>query len=149
MTSTPRRLMASRDGSTAVEFALLAPMLLLLLAGVVDVSRLISQTMQVRAAAQAGADWAQRNGWDAAGVTTAVASATTLPSVAAAPAPSLVRACVSGGQITATSATTCASGAPVGEFVSVGARAPFRGLVPWPGLVLPDTLSATAMVRVR
>lgn len=143
------RLLASRDGSAAVEFALLTPMLLLLLAGLVDVSRLISQTMQVRAAAQAGADWAQRNGWNQTGVQTAVASATTLKSVTATPAPTLVRACVSGGQVTPTTAATCTPGVGPGEFVSVAASAPFKGLVPWPGIVLPETLAATAMVRVR
>lgn len=149
MNSTPRRLIESRDGSTAVEFALLAPMLLLLLAGLIDVSRLISQTMQVRAAAQAGADWAQRYGWNAAGVQSAVASATALSSVVATPAPTQVRACVSGGQLVETTASECAAGVPSGEFVKVAAQAPFQGILPWPGIVLPETLAASAMVRVR
>jgi len=149
MTSMLRRLIESRDGAAGVEFALLAPMLILLFAGLVDVSRLISQTMQVRAAAQAGADWAQRNGWDAAGVQTAVVNATTLKSVTATPAPTLIRACVSAGQITPTTAATCSAGTPPGEFVSVRASAPFKGVVPWPGVVLPSSLAASAMVRVR
>lgn len=149
MTSMLRRLIGSRDGSAGVEFALLAPMLLLLFAGLVDVSRLISQTMQVRAAAQAGADWAQRNGWNAAGVQTAVTSATTLKSITATPAPTLIRACVAAGQITPTTAATCSAGGTPGEFVSVRASAPFKGVVPWPGVVLPSSLGASAMVRVR
>lgn len=149
MTSTLRQLTESRDGSAGVEFALLAPILLLLFAGLVDISRLISQTMQVRAAAQAGADWAQRNGWNAAGVQAAVVNATRLPSVAATPAPTLIRACVAAGQITPTTGGACTAGGAPGEFVSVGATAPFKGVLPWPGVVLPDRLAASAMVRVR
>jgi Flp pilus assembly protein TadG len=153
MPSTPPRLpsqlLASRDGSAAVEFALLAPMLILILVGLADVSQLISQTMQVRAAAQAGADWAQRHGWDQTRVQAAVTTATTLKSVAATPAPTRMRACVSGGQITETTAANCAPGVAAGEFVNVAATAPFKGLLPWPGIVLPKTLSATALVRVQ
>ncbi|MCR5876419.1 pilus assembly protein [Phenylobacterium sp. J426] len=148
MRLTMRPLMQNRDGSAAVEFALLLPMLLLLLAGLVDVSRLISHTMQVRAAAQAGADWAQRNGWDATRIASAVTSATTLQGVSAAPAPARSLGCVVNGKITAQS-TNCANNIAPGQFVTVAARAPFKGVVPWPGRVLPNTLSATATVRVQ
>lgn len=149
MTSTARRLIESRDGSAAVEFALLLPMLLLLLAGLIDVSRLISQTMQVRAAAQAGADWAQRNGWDQAKIAAAVASATTLKDVSATPSPKVDRACVVGGVITATPTGLCAGNVAPGQFATVAAQAPFRSLLPGVGVLLPQSLSATATVRVE
>src|SRR4051812_25655166 len=83
------RLVHDRRGAAAVEFALVAPILLLLLAGLLDGSRFIRQSMRVSAAAQAGADWAQRNGWNLDGINRAVTSATLTPA-AATPAPSLV-----------------------------------------------------------
>lgn len=140
------RLAADRRGAAAVEFALLLPMLALLLAGLFDVSRLISASMQVRAAAQAGADFARTHGWDAAKVETAARSATPLAGVTAAPA--AFQGCASGGGIVPAPGPACAGGAPAGSFVAVAASAPFRPLAPWPEVVLPDEVRARAVVRI-
>jgi Flp pilus assembly protein TadG len=51
-----RRWLMDREGAAAVEAALVMPLLLLLMAGLIDGSRAIVQSMQVSAAAQAGAD---------------------------------------------------------------------------------------------
>ncbi|RAK60712.1 hypothetical protein DJ021_13285 [Phenylobacterium hankyongense] len=143
----PAALQRDRRGAAAVELALLLPVLALTLAGTIDVSRLIAQSLQVKAAAQAGADYAQRRGWDAAAISAAVASATPL-SVAASPAPRVTTACVSGLSIVATTGTSCSGGGAPGTFVTVAAQAPFKALAPWPGFVVPATVSAQAVVRV-
>jgi Flp pilus assembly protein TadG len=143
-----RRLARDERGAAALEFALLTPVLVLLVGGVVDCSRLIAQTLQVAAAAQAGADYAQRRGWDLQGVTTAVSAATPI-AAAASPAPTLLTACVSGGDIVSTTAAACSGGDAPGRFVTVSARAPFSPLFPGVGeLVLPQTVSAQATVRI-
>lgn len=142
------QLLRDRRGATAVEFALLAPVLILLIAGVVDGSRLIVTTMQVKAAAQAGADYARKNGFDASAIQTAVAAGTSLP-VTASPAPSQKSACVSGMTITATAQPTCASGGTAGSFVTVSAQASFSPIMPWPGLTSPSTVSAQSLVRLQ
>lgn len=147
---SPRRntLLRDRRGAAAAEFALILPVLTLLLAGLIDGSRLIVGSMQVKAAAQAGADYAQRRGWDAPAITAAVVNATPL-AVTADPAPSLLTACVSGLSITATTATSCGSGggAP-GRYVTVAAKAPFKALAPWPGFIMPKSVAAQATVRL-
>ncbi|WP_164549761.1 TadE/TadG family type IV pilus assembly protein [Altericroceibacterium xinjiangense] len=142
------RLRADRSGVAAVELALLLPFLVLLLAGLIDYSRLIVTGMQVRSAAQAGADYALLHGWDQDGITQSVMSATTLE-VTANPAPQRLQGCVSGTSIIPTTEPTCPSGAQPGEYVTASATAPFSPLMPWPGLTLSSSLSADAMARVR
>jgi Flp pilus assembly protein TadG len=121
--------------------------LLLMLAGLIDVTRLISHTMQVRAAAQAGADFAQVRGWKPTEIAGAVTAATQL-AVSASPAPVITTACVSGQSIVQTTAAACAAGGPPGRFVTVAAQAPFRPLIPWPTIGVPDTVRAQAVVRI-
>lgn len=140
-------LAADRRGVAAVEFALIAPVLCLLVAGLIDGSRLIVQTMQVKAAAQAGADYARKNGWDAAGISNAVTSATSI-AVTASPAPVQAADCVSGMTI-APGGPTCAGGGTPGNFITVAAQAPFAPIMPWPGLSQPATVSARAIVRLN
>jgi Flp pilus assembly protein TadG len=146
--SAIRRLLREEGGAAAVELALVAPMLAILAAGVIELSRLAITTMQVRAAAQAGADYAARRGWDPQGVAGAVSGATSI-GAAAMPQPSLVSACASNGEIVATTASRCAAGDPPGRFVMVSATAPFASLFPGIGeIVLPRAVSAQATVRI-
>lgn len=145
-----RDLPGDRRGSLAVELALLAPVLLLILAGLVDTSRLVIQSMQVRAAAQAGADYALARQYDAAAIQAAVRDATPLD-VSGSPAPTQTWGCVGPDRAIAASQPrgTCPSGRTAGEFVTVRAQAAFRPLMPWPEIALPAELRAEAMVRVR
>lgn len=141
-----RRLARDTRGVAAVEFALLAPVLLLLMAGLVDGSRLILGEMQINAAAQAGADYALRNGWDPGQIAAAV---TTAGPAATSPTVTLSPGCVVGGTITPVAAgAACASGGAAGRYVTVAASAPFKPVAPWPGLKSPQSLSAQAMVRI-
>src|SRR5690606_33144371 len=56
-------LLRDAQGVAAVEFALVLPLLLLLLAGLTDVSRAILTSLWLKAAAQAGGDYAASRGW--------------------------------------------------------------------------------------
>jgi len=141
-------LLRDRGGSAAVEFALLAPMLVLLAGGAIDLSRLVLQRMQLDAAAQAGADYARTHGWDAAGIQAAAAGATGLAGVSAA-APQLVTACVSGAALAPVASGPCPAGGQPGRFVSVQAQKAFSGLMPGSGAMLPRTITAKAVVRIQ
>jgi len=149
VTARLKELQRDERGASAVEFALLSPVLFLLAAGAIDTCRLIVQTMQVRAAAQAGADFALRRGFDATGVQNAVENATD-PAAITPTGATVTNGCVSGTTITpATPGAACPGGGFAGGYVNVGAQANFTPLVPWPGLPGGKTISAQALVRVQ
>ena len=131
-----------------MEFGLLAPVLCLLAAGAIDTSRLIARTMQVRAAAQAGADYALKKGWDPAGVQQAVAG-TANAGITASPAPTLITRCVQGKVLSAPTGALCAAGGTPGKFANVTAQASFQPLIPLSTLVMPSAVQAQALVRVE
>lgn len=142
-----RRLALDKTGVAAVEFAFVLPILALVLAGLIDFSRLASQRMQVRAAAQAGADSALRYGWDEAAVRQSIIGSTSLPA-SAEPGPRLVFGCLSGAQIVETVAETCPSGAKSGTYVIASAQASFKPFMPWPGIVVPALIQGSAFARI-
>lgn len=143
-----RACLTDRNGASGVEFALLLPTLVLLLMGVFDYGSLAYQTMQVSAAAHAGAGYALHNGWNASAIQSAVTSATPL-TIVATPAPQLATACITNGAMVATNAASCTGGATPGTYVVVNAQAAFTPMVAWNGLLMPMTITAQATVRIQ
>jgi Flp pilus assembly protein TadG len=78
-------LLRATEGSAAMEFGLIAPMLGAILLPVIDIGIGFYQRMQVQDAAQAGAQYAMTHGWNSTAIQNAVRSATTL-SISASPA---------------------------------------------------------------
>ena len=144
----PRHILTDREGAAAVEAALVMPMLLLLLCGLVDGSRVVVQAMQVHSAAQAGAEYARQKGWNPAAIQQAVTQASSL-AVSANPAPQTFRGCATATGVQQTNAATCPGGGRPGDFVRVYARANYTALMPWPGVPLPATLRGDALVRLQ
>lgn len=142
-----RHVALDNRGLAAVEFAFVLPILAILLAGLIDFSRLASQRMQVRAAAQAGADYVLRAGWDEAAVRRSITGSTSLPT-SAEPGPRFVLACLAGTEIIETTAETCTNGTKSGTYVITSARASFKALMPWPGIAVPNTIDGSAFARV-
>lgn len=143
-----RTLLENRSGAAAVEFALLLPMLVLLVIGMVDYAALAYQSMEIYASAHAGADYALKNGWDSAAIQAAVSAATPLAATAS-PAPQQSKACVTGGVLVVTAGSTCPSGGTPGTYVTVSAQTAFAPIVSWSSLVMPSSLSAQAVVRIQ
>lgn len=143
---------ANTDGTSGIEFALILPSLVLLVVGAIDFGQLAWSSMEVNAAAHAGALYALRNDSNAAGyltaIQTAVGAATPL-TVSASPATQIITACVAGGAIVATVQSTCSGGAKPGSYVQVNARATFTPMIQFSQLTQPSTLTAQAMVRVK
>jgi len=142
---TWRRLLRDDDGAAVVEFAFVLPMFLLLVAGLYDGARLINTSLEVHAAAQAGARYAAVHGFDEAGIQNAVSVATSL-GAQASPAPSDFVGCLVGQPIG--QGDKCTGDNPFGEYVTVTAQASFTPLAPWPSAVWPSTLTAQALVRI-
>jgi len=140
--------LAKREDATAVvEFAMVLPVMVFLLSGIVDFGALIVQSMQVSTAAQAGARYAQINGWNATGISSAVTGATNLSGVSATPTPASETACVSGASIVVTSGSTCGATAS-GTYITVSAQAAFTPVTSLWKSVLPAKVSSQAMVRI-
>ncbi len=141
------RFLSDRGGAAAVEFALLAPVLVALLFGTIDLGALAYQSMEVQAAAHAGADYALRSGWNSSAIQTAVTGATSF-TVTANPAPILMLGCITSGALVVANNSTCPSGQAAGNYVTVSARAAFTPILAWSAVGLPATLSAQATVRI-
>jgi Flp pilus assembly protein TadG len=143
-----------------VEFALMAPLLLILLTGVGEIGIAAYQTLQVQAAAEAAALYAVKHPpsspSDSAALTaigTAVTNGTGTTGITASPAPTSFCGCPAAGGVVsqATDCTTVCSldsKAP-GQYVLVSATITHTILLPYLSLPLPATLTASSTVRVK
>jgi Flp pilus assembly protein TadG len=148
-----RRLRTWREavaGTAAIEFALCIPIFLVLLVGVIEVGFSMYQAMQVSNAAEAGMIYAAKNGWNAAGITTAVTSASGTQGISATPAPVKFCGCpTAGGLATAACDATCVNGNTPGVYVRVSAALSHQTIIPYPGLPLPTTFTAQSTIRLN
>ena len=144
-------LWRQQSGASAVELALVTPVLLLLLTGAIDIGSLAWTQMQVAAAARAGASYALSRGFNVPEINSAVTSATNL-TVTVSPSPTQSYGCPNAatGVTTAgvTSSTNCPSGPKAGRYVTVGATATYTPLFSLPFLSDPVALSSTTTVRI-
>ena len=147
----PGGLARARSGTTAIEFALAAPLLLGLLMPVADLGLAYSLQIQVQQAAQAGAQYASLHPWNSASVTaitSAVTSATRLGALAAAPVPYQTCGCPDGSKIAAATCNSlCANGESAGYYIIVNARLPYSPILPYSLLGNSVTLTAQATIR--
>ena len=139
-----------REGSAAIEFGLIAPLLLVMLIGVVELGFAVHQAMQVQDAAEAGALYAGKYGWNQAGIANAVVTATGAQTITAQPAPALFCGCPGAGGITAIVCdATCPGGTAPGRYVRVSASIPHVAILVGLGVPIPATLTGRAVVRVQ
>lgn len=144
------RLRLGKAGSAAIEFGIIAPLLLLLLVGVVELGFGVHQAMQVQDAAEAGALYAGKYGYDQAGIAAAVVNATGAENVTAEPAPALFCGCPS---VTGIAEVDCSASCPDGNgaerYVRVSAAMPHTTILVGLLVPLPDTIRGQAVVRVQ
>ena len=137
------RLWAARDGLGAIEFGFIAPVLLLMLLGVLDFGMAFWQQMEISNAADAGAQWGMTNDYNEASIRTVAQAATNLTGTTITPSPEC--GCVnsstnriSTGYGTAPSCTACPTGSVSGtasNYILVNAKVCYTPLFPtWPGL---------------
>jgi Flp pilus assembly protein TadG len=136
-------------GTSAVEFALVTPILALTLVSLADLSLGIYRKMEVQNAAQAGATYAMVNGFNANSISSAVTQATTF-SVTASPQPTQFCGCASmSGISTVTCGSTCSGGSSAGTYVSVSAQATYNTLLSYPGIPNNWSFSSQSTVRIQ
>jgi len=142
----------SVSGTVAIEFALLVPVLLMLIAITAELGLAMYESMQVNNAVEAGMVYAAKNGFDAPGINSAVVNATGTPGITAAPAPAQFCGCPGAGGIveeTCVSPPPCADGSPVGQYARISASLGHQAILPNIGLPLPTTLTARSIVRLH
>lgn len=135
-------------GASAIEFAIVAPLLALFSSLVIDLVLAVRGSLAVESAAAAGAYYAIAQGWDDAAISMAVVSATDSANISATPAPSLSYGCPNGiGISAALQTTTCSDGLKARSFVTVNAAVTRASVFPTT-LGLPATLQASVTVQL-
>lgn len=149
---TAAALWNARDGIAALEFALVAPVLILLVAGAVSFGVGLRMQMEVGEAARAGAAYAVAHVFDATAITTAAQSATALAtSVKVAAAQTQNLSCMNSatGAITDAGTGSCSSGGPAGNYVTVTTTMPYSFILSPTGTAQQTTLSGKSVVRIN
>jgi Flp pilus assembly protein TadG len=163
-------LLRQNRGTAAVELALIAPMLLILFAGIIDFGRVYREEIELSSAVAAAAQYALIN---AANInsTNAASLATTLTSIVAnTNGPSWAGAtvtvnngaananscwCPTGASTTwgwgsaATCGSTCAGGTLAGKFVMITGTRTFSAIFSRYGLLGNSTLHQSAIVQAQ
>ena len=154
-------------GAAAVEMAIVCPIFVAVIAGVIDLGLMMYQRTVVGTAADAGTIYAIVNGYDQQKIKTAVQNSYTIAhgfatSIQATPLPSTFCGC-SAANFSITAAmcgTTCAGtncsgvACPAGTYVTVNAQSNYTPIFPWPGPYFfmsanAITLSASSTVRIQ
>jgi Flp pilus assembly protein TadG len=138
-------------GTAAVEFAIAAPVLLILVFGAAEIGYSAYQAMQVQDAVEAGAFYVSKHGWNSLGITTAVLNSTDVASgqlTASAPQPYYGCPGSTGVVVAASSTATCATGNPPGQYAQINATLTRKSLIPNSGLPLPTAFTAQSIVRL-
>jgi Flp pilus assembly protein TadG len=166
---TWRGLRRCARGAVAIEFVMIAPVVILTLIGFVDLGMLTFYKMEVSFAAQAGARYALEYGWDSVGanIQSVVQDATGLGSQISIVSPTAATVLTCGcpganGAITL-SAASCTGGPnngpvtcpnetdtpPAGEYLTIAASVSYHYIVQWPILTNPLTMTASQTVRIN
>jgi Flp pilus assembly protein TadG len=137
-----RRLAKSEGGAALVEFAVILPVLALLLTGLIDFGRYMYDGIVAANAARAGAQYGAQNLFTAADTTgmknAALQDAQNLANLSATPS----SFCMSGSTV-----VTCGTAGAV-AYVQVNTTGTFTPLIKYPGLPATVNLSGSAVLRV-
>jgi Flp pilus assembly protein TadG len=147
----PRQTLASRHGIAAAEFALVAPVMILILLSIYDVGRAVWRTTQLETAARVGAQYAFANPTDSAGITSRVQAS--LPGWTGLTISPTTMACQCDNGTAANCTTgTCPVGAatvsPIG-YITVTVTQPLRFISPLTAALFPAMATLRGSVALR
>jgi hypothetical protein len=134
-------------GVAAIEFAVLATILLFTTLATADLGMGFYRKMQVENAAQAGARYVMLKGLDTAGIGSAIQAATNYADIVASD-PNVFFGCAFGSAITSTyQFATCPDGTAAGRYVTVSTQAIYSPILTLP--LFPKNISLGAEFTVR
>jgi Flp pilus assembly protein TadG len=135
-------------GAVAVEFAILAAMLLMMAISAIDLGMGFYRGLQVRNAAQAGAQYAMVKGFSETSISSAITNSSSFAGISASPAPTKFCGCAAtAGVTTATCGTVCADGKSAGTYVTATATATYDTFVSYP--MFPKSFNFVSQATVR
>jgi hypothetical protein len=148
-----RRASASRcfecGGSAAAEFALVAPMIILIAAGIADFGMLATKSAALAGTTRIGAEYARLYPADTAGIQNSMQSSMSfMPALIFRASFPYSCECDDRTSIACTeSCATVGRPGPNRVFITISASQAFTPLVPWPGI--PASLTAATEIRLQ
>jgi Flp pilus assembly protein TadG len=148
-----RRLLGGADdisGSSAIEFSIIAPVLIAATICTVDLGMVSYRKLQVQDAAQAGAQYAAVHGFDASSISNAITGATSYSGISASPAPTQFCGCASATGINVVACgSLCPGSVAAGTYVTASAQSTYATILPYPVIANSFALSAQSTVRIQ
>lgn len=144
-----RRSCIECSGSLAGEFALVAPVMILLAAGIADFGMLTTNSTALTATTRIGAEYAKARPTDVVGIQNSMQNSMSFVPALIFPA-SFPQSCECDDGTSITCGGSCATAGRPGPnrvFIAISASQAFNPLVPWPGI--PGTLTATTKIRLQ
>jgi Flp pilus assembly protein TadG len=154
LVSSLRELVSGEDdsirGASAIEFAIIAPVLIAAIISTIDIGMGLYRDLQVQNAAQAGAQYAALHGFSATDISNAVTNATSYSGISASPAPTQFCGCASTSGISAANCgSQCPGGVVAGTYVTASAQSTYRTILPYPVIQNTYALSAQSTLRIQ
>ncbi|HEX3652186.1 MAG TPA: TadE/TadG family type IV pilus assembly protein [Rhizomicrobium sp.] len=143
-------MQARRDtsGVTAIEFAMIAPILIGIAIAVIDLGLGVYTDTQLANAAHSGASYAVQYSYDSNAMATAAQASTNLKNVNVTTA-QFCGCPTDTGVTTASCGSTCSDGLTAGTFAQVTASKQYTTLLSYPGIPASINLSKQATVRTQ
>ena len=137
------------SGGVTAEFALVAPIIVLLATGIADFGMLASNSTALTAAVRIGAEYARFHPTDTAGIRNSMQNSMSFTPTLTFPA-SFPQSCECDNQTAIACSESCATNGRPGPnrvFITISASQTFAPVVPWPGVA--NLLTATAQIRLQ
>jgi Flp pilus assembly protein TadG len=137
------------DGSVAIEFALVAPIIALVAAGIADFGMLTSNSTALTATTRIGAEYARLHPSDTEGIQNFMQSSMSFTPALSFPT-SFPQSCECDDSTSIACTESCATAgrpSPNRVFITINASQPFTPLIPWPGI--PGILTAATQIRLQ
>jgi hypothetical protein len=137
------------SGGVAAEFALVAPVIILLATAIADFGLLASNSTALRAAVRIGVEYARYHPIDTVGIQNSMYNSMSFTPALTLP-PSFPLSCECDNQTSIACSESCAATGRPGPnrvFITISASQTFAPIAPWPGV--PNLLTATAQIRLQ
>ena len=137
------------DGSVAAEFAIVAPMILLIAAGIADFGMLAKKSAALAGTTRIGAEYARLYPADTTGIQNSMRNSMSFSPALGFPA-SFPQSCECDDKTSIACTESCATVGRPGPnrvFITISASQAFTPLVPWPGI--PASLTAVTAIRLQ